>query len=448
MEIEKIIFENLLNNSEYFSTVIPHLKDVYFSNTVDKTIVKFIIAFSNKHNKAPNKQILSLLAKEYRNFNQDDFTDCIARIESFNGKEDNQDWLIERTEQFCRDKAIYNAISDSIQIIDGKDVKNSKESIPTLLQDALSISFDKRVGHDFFDNAEDRYDFYHNKLDRIPFRLDYLNKVTKNGVARKSLQAILASINVGKSLILCDFSASYLLQGYNVLYITAEMAEERIAERIDCNILDVSIDDLCRIDKNRFLENLEIKKRGCGKLIIKEYPTSSAHAGHIKNLLEELKLKKNFKPDVVCFDYINLFTSRRYSGANVNSYTSVKAIAEEFRGLMVEYNCVGWTATQVNKEGMKDNDFDMANTSESMGLPATLDMFLGIVRTEELDTMNQLMMVQLKSRYGNPNYYKRFVVGVDISKFKLHNVEDNTQKLLGVNNTKLIENSSIELDFD
>lgn len=429
VKVEQIIFENLLNDEEFFRIAIPHLEEAYFNERTEKVLFKFIKDFAEKHNKAPTKKILGLMANEYDGFTKDEFEEAANFVGTLVGKENNLEWLIGRTEQFCKDRAVYNAIMQSIQVMDGKVDNLNKEAIPSILQDALSISFNKEVGHDFYDNAEDRFNFYHAKEDRIPFRLAYFNKVTKGGLPRKTLSAILAGINVGKSLFLCDYAAAALSQGFNVLYITLEMAEERIAERIDCNLLDIKIDELHRMKKDAFVSGINgIQSKCHGRLIIKEYPTGGAHVGHFRSLLEELKLKKNFLPDVICVDYINICASQKYKSQNYNSYFAIKAIAEELRGLMVEYNCVGWTATQLNRSGMQDSNFDMTSTSESMGLPASLDYFVGIVRTEELDKMGQLMINQLKSRFGDPNYYKKFVVGVDIAKFKLHDVEESQQR--------------------
>lgn len=429
MKVEQIIFENLIHNDEYFRAVIPHLKENYFDTKIEKVLIKFIKAFSEKHNKAPNQKILGLMVKEYSDFTQEEFLEAKEYVNSLTGVEENRAWLLERTEKFCKDKALFNAIMESIQIMDGKNNKLNKEAIPAILQDALAISFDKSVGHDFFEDADERFDFYHLKEDRIPFTLEYFNKVTKGGCPRKTLNCVLAGINVGKSLFLCDVAASALSKGYNVLYITMEMAEEKIAERIDCNLLDVEIDQLYKMGKEEYVSGIKgIEQKTHGKLIVKEYPTGGAHVGHFRALLEELKIKRDFLPDVICVDYINICASQKYKSSNFNSYFAIKATAEELRGLMVEYNCVGWTATQLTREGYSDSDFDMTATSESFGLPATLDFMIGLIRTEELDKMNQLMIKQLKSRYNDVNYYNKFLIGVDIRKFKLHDVEKSQQK--------------------
>ena len=364
-----MIFENLINSDEFFRIAIPHLDEEYFDTNIEKSIFKFIKVFSEKHNKAPTLKILSLMAKEYKSFTQEEFVAATDYIATLNGKEENLDWIVNRTEEFCKDRAVYNAIKRTILIADGKDDEFDKGAIPSILQDALSISFDKSVGHDFFENAEERFEFYHSKEDRIPFKLSYFNKVTKGGTPRKTLNCALAGVNVGKSLFLCDYAASVISMGYDVLYITLEMAEERIAERIDCNLMNIEIDNLYRLKHDDFISDIKsIEEKTHGKLVIKEYPTKGAHVGHFRSLLEELKLKRNFLPDVICIDYINICASQRYKSNNFNSYFEIKSIAEELRGLMVEYNCVGFTATQLTRAGYSDTDFDMTDTSECISV--------------------------------------------------------------------------------
>lgn len=427
-KIEHIILENLIHNEQYFRYVFPHLKEEYFGEKIENILFKFISSFASKHNKTPTQKILHLLVREYKNFTQEEYIQAKEFVDSLSGKEENEEWLIERTEKFCKDKAFYNAVMTTIQAMDGNNKNLSIEAMPALMQEALAVSFDKSVGHDFFNDVESRFEFYHKKEDRLPFRLTYFNKVTKNGIPRKTLNGVLAGVNTGKSLFLCDIAACYLSQGYNVLYITMEMAQERIAERIDCNLLDVDIDNLNKLDKDDFLNGIHgLASKTHGRLIIKEYPTGGAHVGHFRALLEELKLKKNFLPDAICIDYINICASQKYKSSNYSSYFAIKAIAEELRGLMVEYNCVGWTATQLTRAGYSDSDFDMTSTSESFGLPATLDSLFGIIRTEELDKTNQLLIKQLKSRYNDVNYYNKFLIGVDIRKFKLFDVEESMQ---------------------
>lgn len=426
--VEHIIFENLINSDDFFRKTIPHLKEEYFETHEQRVLFSFIKKFSEKYNKAPTAKILKLMAKEYTKFSQDQYMEVDGFINTLNGKEDNLEWAVNRTEKFCKDRAVFNSIMSAINIIDGKDAEFNQDAIPALLQEALSVSFDKSVGHDYIENAESRFDFYNKKEDRIPFRLSYFNKITKGGIPRKTLNCALAGVNVGKSLFLCDFAAGALAAGHNVLYITLEMAEERIAERIDCNLMDIEIDRLYKLNKDRFVDGInDIKSKTHGKLVIKEYPTGGAHVGHFRSLLDELKLKRNFLPDVICIDYINICSSQKYKSNNFNSYFAIKAIAEELRGLMIDYNAVGMTATQLTRGGFNNTDFDMTDTSESFGLPATLDMLFGIIRTEDLDKMGQLMIKQLKSRYNDVNYYKKFLVGVDIKKFKLFDVEESMQ---------------------
>jgi archaellum biogenesis ATPase FlaH len=428
-KIENIILENLINNDEYFRAAIPHLKEAYFETREEQTLLKFIQLFSDKHNKPPNQKILSLMVREHKGFSQDEFDSASELVKELSGKEENKDWLLERTEQFCRDKAVYNAIMDSINIIDGKDKSLDQGAIPSILQDALSISFDKSVGHNFFDDAGSRFDFYHAKEERVPFHLSYFNKITKGGLPKKSLSVILAGTGVGKSLFMCDHAANAIKSGYNCLYVTLEMAEERIAERIDCNVLDITLDGLSTMKKEDFISGIKgVESKSHGKLVIKEYPTGSASAAHIRSLLEELKLKQNFIPDMIYIDYLNICSSSRFkSGGNHNSYTIVKSITEEMRGLAVEYNVPILSATQTTRGGNGASDIEISDTSESIGLPQSVDMLFAIIRTEELDKMGQVMVKQLKSRFGDISYYRKFLIGIDLSKFKFYDVEDSSQ---------------------
>ncbi len=427
--IESIVLENLIHNEDYFRAVIPHLKEEYFDSHVDKTLLKFITTFSEKHNKAPTQRILSLMVSEYGKLSQDEFEEATTKIAELSGKEENFDWLVDRTEKFCKDKAIYNGIMSAIQIIDGKDAKLNQEAIPSILQDALSISFDKSVGHDYYNDADSRYEFYHEKLDRIPFGLSLFNKITKGGLPKKTLSVLLAATGVGKSLFMCDHAAKSLAKGNNVLYITLEMAEERIAERIDCNLFDCTIHELEKMKKTDFMSKVDaLKEKSMGKLIIKEYPTGGAHVGHFRALLEELKLKMNFAPDIIFIDYLNICSSQRYkTGGSHNSYTIIKGIAEEVRGLAIEYNVPIMSATQTTRGGANNSDVEITDTSESWGLPQTVDMLFALMRTEELDEMGQVMVKQLKSRFNDISYYRKFVIGVDILKFKFHDVEESQQ---------------------
>jgi archaellum biogenesis ATPase FlaH len=345
-------------------------------------------------------------------------------------KETNVDWLLGETEKFCRDKAVYNAILHSIKIIDGGDKVNTKDSIPSILSDALAVSFDNHVGHDYIEDYDERYDFYHRIEEKIPFDLDMFNKITKGGLSKKTLNVVLAGTGVGKSLFMCHVAASTLMQGKNVLYITMEMAEERIAERIDANLMNIGMDELKIIDKDLYSSRFsKVSKKTQGKLIIKEYPTAGAHSGHFKALMEELKQKKKFVPDMVIIDYLNICSSSRMKqGANVNSYTYIKSIAEELRGLAVEYAVPILSATQTTRSGFSNTDVELTDTSESFGLPATVDFMFALISSEELEALNQLLVKQLKNRYGDPAYYKKFVIGVDRSKMKLYNLEAQAQQ--------------------
>jgi replicative DNA helicase len=429
MRIEEQILSNLIHNEEYCRKVIPFINTSYFSDFKERMIVEEITAFFNKYNKPISSDILTIELSNRTDITDKQLADVITSVEGLPTDEANQDWLIEHTEKFCKDKAVYNAILESIKIIDGKDDKRTQESIPHILSDALAVSFDNHVGHDYLDDAQDRFDFYHRVEEKLEFDLDLFNKITKGGFSKKTLNVILAGTGVGKSLFMCHVAASTLMQGKNVLYITMEMAEERIAERIDANLLNLSMDELKVVDRKVFNTRLDkIARKTQGKLIVKEYPTAGAHSGHFRALLEELKIKKDFAPDLIVIDYLNICASARLKmGANVNSYTYVKTIAEELRGLAVEYNVPMLSATQTTRGGFDNTDVGLQDTSESFGLPATVDFMCALISTEELEEMNQLMVKQLKNRYNDPSYFKRFVIGVDRSKMKLYNVEVSAQ---------------------
>lgn len=427
--IEKTILENLLTNEEFYRKTLPHLKDEYFSSKVEKILFNEISRFHTEFHKTPNKKILKIFLDEYTKFKQDELDLAMDYVESFSEiPDENLEWLMSSTEKFCRDSAIFNGIKKSIAIMDGVEKNQSEDAIPKLLSDALAVSFDKTIGHDYFEDYEYRFDSYNLKEDLVPFKVDILNKITRGGVPRKTLNCILAPTNCGKSALLCDFSAGYIEAGFNVLYITMEMAEIRISERIDCNLLNIPIGSFQHMKKEDFQSKFKkLKTKNYGRLVVKEYPTSSAHAGHFKSLLDELKTKKNFVPDVVCIDYLNICASQRYkAGSNYNSYFAMKSIAEELRGLAVEYNFACWTATQTNRSGWSNSDLEMSDTSESAGIPMTLDFFLAMTRSEELDQLNQVLFKQLKSRYNDVNYYRKFVLGVDLKTFKYFDVEDST----------------------
>jgi replicative DNA helicase len=435
MRIEQQILSNLIHDEHYCRKVIPFLKREYFGDRKESIIVKQIIDFFNKYNKPLTPEILAIEVSNVSGVTDKEVGECGDYIKTLTKSEVNQDWLLESTEKFCKDRAVYLAIMGSIKIFEGKDPLHNQDAIPSLLSDALAVSFDSHIGHDYLEDFENRYEFYHRVEEKIPFDLEMFNKITKGGLSRKTLNIALAGTGVGKSLFMCHVGAACLQQGNNVLYITMEMAEERIAERIDANLLNLTMDELKVIDKDIFEGRIDkLKKKTQGKLIVKEYPTASAHAGHFRALLEELKLKREFVPDIVFIDYLNICSSQRMkAGANVNSYTFVKAIAEELRGLAVEYNVPIVSATQTTRSGFANSDPGLEDTSESFGLPATADFMFALVSSEELENLNQIIVKQLKNRYNDPNYYKRFVVGIDRSKMKLYDVEASAQEGLADN---------------
>jgi len=432
MKLEQTILKNLIYDEEYLRKVLPFLKPDYFTDKVDRTIYNEIAAFTDKYNSSPTIEALKLAVKEKRTLSEDEVEGCDASlkdIEQSKNELSKIEWLVDKTEQFCQEKAIYNAVLGSISILDGKDKVNDKGSIPKILSDALAISFDNSVGHDYLENTDERYEFYHRKEERIPFDLDFFNKITKGGLPTKTLNIALAGTGVGKSLFMCHVAAGAMVQGRNVLYITMEMAEERIAERIDANLLNVTVDDLVNLSKDMYDKKLtKLREKTVGKLIIKEYPTASASATHFRTLLNELNLKKSFVPDIIFIDYLNICCSSRVkAGANVNSYTYVKSIAEELRGLAVEFGVPIVSATQTTRGGFSSSDPGLEDTSESFGLPATADLMFALISSEELEEMGQIMVKQLKNRYNDPTYYKRFTLGIDRSKMRLYDVEQSAQ---------------------
>lgn len=430
MTIETTILSNLMYNETYMRKVFPFLKQEYFSELNTKTVYKHISEFINTYNALPSRDALQIAFHNDKDIPEDTFSEVMAIVDSFEKEETNLDWVVAETEKYCKDRAVYNAIVTSISILDGRDKIHSKDGIPTLLQEALGVCFDTSVGHDYIDDALDRYEFYNKIEDRIPFDLHHFNLITKDGLPRKTLNVALAGTGVGKSLFMCHVAASCLQQNKNVLYITLEMAEERIAERIDANLMDTPIDELKDIPKQTFENRVKkILTKTQGKLIIKEYPTASAHVGHFKALLNELSLKRNFKPDIIFIDYLNICSSARFKpSSNVNSYTMVKAIAEELRGLAVEYNLPIVSATQTTRGGYGNTDVELTDTSESFGLPATADFMFALISTEELEKMGQLMVKQLKNRYNDPSAYKRFLIGVDRAKMRLYDLEESAQR--------------------
>ena len=427
--IENKILSNLIHVEDYMRKVIPFIKDVYFDNVSEKTIFQEILDFINQYDGLPTKSVLTIEVENRKDLSEDMFKECVGIIDSFTDEKVDQTWLVDSTEKWCKERAVYLALMESVKIADGKDEKKNRDAIPSILSEALSVSFDDHIGHDYFADAESRYEFYHLKEDKIKFDLDMFNKITKGGLPRKTLNIALAGTGVGKSLFMCHQAASCLMEGKNVLYITLEMAEERIAERIDANLFNVDIKSIIELPKPMYDTKVQkITKKTHGQLIIKEYPTASAHAGHFRALLNELHLKKSFTPDIIFIDYLNICSSSRYKGTIVNSYTFVKAIAEELRGLAVEANLPIVSATQTTRSGFGSTDVDLTDTSESFGLPATADFMFALISTEELEALNQIMVKQLKNRYNDPTMFKRFVVGIDRSKMKLYNVEDSAQK--------------------
>ena len=430
--IEQTILRNLLTDEKYMRKVLPFIKPDYFQG-VYRTLFKEAGKYVAKYNKLPTTETLVIELQESSSMSDEQFQmsmDIVPQL--FTNEQIDENWLLDATEKWCQDRAIYNAVMESISIIDGKHDTLTKGALPDLLSKALGVGFDNAVGHDYIENVEERYEFYHTEEDRIPFDLDYFNKITKGGVPKKTLNIALAGTGVGKSLFMCHIASAALVEGRNVLYITMEMAEERIAERIDANLLNVPIDQLDKLSKDMFTTKVaDLARKTTGKLIVKEYPTGSAHSGHFRGLLNELKLKKQFEPDVIFIDYLNICASSRMKamGGSINSYTYIKAIAEELRGLAVEFEVPIFSATQTTRSGYSNSDVGLEDTSESFGLPATADLMFALISTEELDKDGQLMVKQLKNRYNDPTHHKRFVVGIDRSKMRLYDVEESEQTL-------------------
>ena len=430
--LEQTILRNLLTDEEYMRKVLPFIKPDYFEG-IYRILFREAGKFVAKYNKLPNAEAFKIELDNADKLNDEQYNlamDIVPQL--FAGEKVDDKWLIDTTEKWCQDRAIYLAIMESISIIDGKHEQLTKGALPDLLTKALGVGFDLKVGHDYVENAEDRYEFYHTEEDRLPFDLEYFNTITKGGVPRKTLNIALAGTGVGKSLFMCHVASSALVQGFNVLYITMEMAEERIAERIDANLLNVPIDQLDKMSKDMFTTKVkDISRKTTGKLIIKEYPTGSAHSGHFRALLNELKLKRQFEPDLIFIDYLNICASSRMKGMGgaINSYSYIKAIAEELRGLAVEFNLPIFSATQTTRSGYSNSDVGLEDTSESFGLPATADLMFALISTEELEQQGQFMVKQLKNRYNDPTMHKRFVIGVDRSKMRLYDVEENEQTL-------------------
>ena len=435
---EKTILRNLIHNEDFTRKVLPFLKVDFFKNRDEIILFNLINDFVVKYNNLPNKEALTIEISNLKNITEDEFNLTNKLLDSL--KEGitvpsvDQQWLLDTTEKFCKERAVHNAILSGIKILDGKDKKRTPESIPNILSDALAVSFDEHIGHDYFKQTEDRFEYYHRVEERLKFDLNYFNRATKGGLPPKTLNVALAGTGVGKSLFMCHVASSLLTQGKNVLYITLEMAEERIAERIDANLLDVTIDELYEMPKNYYDNKIEKLRKGVeGQLIIKEYPTASAHSGHFKALLDELALKKSFKPDVMFIDYLNICASSRFKGGNISSYFYIKAIAEELRGLAVRYNVPIMTATQTTRTGFMSSDIGLEDTSESFGLPATADFMFALITNEELEALNQMKIKQLKNRYNDPAINRAFIIGVDRAKMRLYDVEQTAQKIVDSN---------------
>ena len=433
MTIQLLILKSLLSNDKYCRSVFPYIKGEYFTDYTQRTIFKFISTFINSYNDRPTVEALELMLNDSSNLKKEEIDEVLKQLASLetSEEENNYQWLVNRTEEFCKQQALHNAILESINILDDKnDKKNKKDrgTIPDILKDALAVSFDPTVGHDYIEDYDSRYDYYHRVEEKIPFDIEQFNTITKGGLSRKTLNVILAGTNVGKSLAMCHFATSNLSLGKNVLYITMEMAEHKIAERIDANLLDISLENLSYINKQQYINLITVaKNKTPGKMIIKEYPTSSANVNHFRHLLNELALKKKFIPDIIYIDYLNICSSARIKySPNVNSYMMIKSIAEEIRGLAVEFNVPIVTATQTNRTGFSSSDVELTDTSESFGLPATADFMFALINSEELEKMSQLMVKQLKNRYNDVSLSKKFFVGVDRSKMKLYTVSDSS----------------------
>ncbi len=428
-KVENLILKNLLLEEEYVRKTLPFIKSEYFSETLERNLFNVISKYFTAYNALPTKEALEIEVGHLDTISDDQHGKIVQLIRDIDDEKSDPQWILDSTEKWCKERAIYLALMESIKIAEGNDEKRATGAIPSILSDALAVGFDTHVGHDYLEDYEQRYDFYHTTEEKIPFDLEYFNRITKGGLPNKTLNIALAGTGVGKSLFMCHVASSVLLQSKNVLYITLEMAEEKIAERIDENLLSLDTDSLHQLPKMMFESKVQkLAAKTQGKLIIKEYPTASAHSGHFRSLINELALKKDFRPDIIFIDYLNICASSRYSKVgNVNSYSYIKAIAEELRGLAVEANVPIVSATQTTRSGFASSDVDLTDTSESFGLPATADLMFALISTEELEAMNQIMVKQLKNRYNDPTMNKRFVVGLDRSKMRLYDVEQSAQ---------------------
>ena len=432
--LETTILNNLFFHEDYARKVLPFLKEDYFPLRTDKILFTEIYKFVEKYNNLPTKESITIELGQRKDINEDEINTLKDNINSITKIDSDPKWLLDVTEKFCKDRAVHNAVLDGIRILDKKDTKRTPEAIPSILADALAVSFDQHIGHDYIDDADRRFKWYHTKETKYQFDLDYMNRITKGGIPSKTLNIALAGTGVGKSLFMCHCASAYLAQGLNVLYITLEMAEERIAERIDANLLDVTMDDLHTMPKDLYDNKIEkIRQKTGGKLIIKEYPTASAHSGHFRALFNELALKKSFKPDVVFIDYLNICASSRFKGGNIGSYFYIKAIAEELRGLAVEFNVPLFSATQTTRTGFMSTDIGLEDTAESFGLPATADFMFAIISNDDLEALGQLKIKQLKNRYNDPAINRSFIIGVDRAKMRLYDVGQQAQNIVDSN---------------
>jgi len=436
-KIEITILRNLFFNEDYTRKVLPFLKPIYFNKRDERELYVEVEKFVLKYKNLPTKEAILIELNNRKDINEEEHRSIKELINTISYEEVDNQWLLDTTERFCKDRAVHNAVLDGIKILDGKDQKRTQEAIPSILADALAVSFDNHVGHDYIGDADNRFEWYHTKEKKYKFDLSFFNKITKGGVPSKTLNIALAGTGVGKSLFMCHCASSFLTQGQNVLYITLEMAEERIAERIDANLFDVTIDDLHVMPKELYSNKVsKLQGKTSGKLIIKEYPTASAHAGHFRSLLNELALKKSFKPDIIFIDYLNICASSRFKGGNISSYFYIKAIAEELRGLAVEFDVPIFSATQTTRTGYVSTDIGLEDTSESFGLPATADFMFALMSNEELEALGQMKVKQLKNRYNDPAVNRSFIVGVDRAKMKLYDVENSAQNIVDSNQTK------------
>ena len=447
--IERIILRNLFYNEDFTRKALPFIKSEFFTNHNESTLFGEINEFVNKYKNLPTKETILVELNKRKDLKEEELSEIKTIVNKLDNQEVELQWLLDTTEKFCKDRAVHNAVLEGIQILDGKDKKQNPEAIPTILSNALAVSFDNHIGHDYIDDAEARFEFYHKKEKRFKFDLNYFNRITKGGVPSKTLHIALAGTGVGKSLFMCHAASNWLTQGKNVLYITLEMAEERIAERVDANLFDVTIDDLHAMPKDMYDNKVsKLQKKTIGQLIIKEYPTASAHSGHFRALLNELSLKKTFKPDVVFIDYLNICASSRFKGGNISSYFYIKAIAEELRGLAVEFDVPIFSATQTTRSGFTSTDIGLEDTAESFGLPATADFMFALISNDELDQLNQLKVKQLKNRFGDPALNRSFIIGVDRSKMRLFDVEASAQNIVDSNQTEEEEQIEPEIAYD